>query len=246
MREPTDWLIKAKPQQVDRVLLPLHGHVTTPPLIFTETLVWFSRKKRRNILRLPESLDVSFGLPKQRSRCWQKPGPTAQDAEDAKLKRNQAKRSARKDKINWIHDQLTGDLAASSSTVWSTVRNQKRGFRARKTHLVVDSHAAPWSRNHTAFRDHYEKYQWFKAPEADLRNQVLLDRPQIHHTRPEQAYFTLEELQQVIASLKAKKGSRARRSSQRALQTTGPGSGTRAFTNVQSDQKQPDHTAGLA
>ena len=31
---------------------------------------------------------------------------TAQDAEDAKLKRNQAKRSARKDKINWIHDQF--------------------------------------------------------------------------------------------------------------------------------------------
>ena len=30
---------------------------------------------------------------------------TAQDVEDAKLKRNQAKRSARKDKINWIHDQ---------------------------------------------------------------------------------------------------------------------------------------------
>ena len=60
---------------------------------------------------------------------------TAQDAEDAKLKRNQAKTSAQKDKINWIHDQLTGDLAASSSTVWSTVRNQKKGFRARKTHL---------------------------------------------------------------------------------------------------------------
>ena len=129
----------------------------------------------------------------------------AEAVEDAKLKRNQAKRSARKDKINWIHDQLTGDLAASSSTVWSTVRNQKRGFRARKTHLVVDSHAVPWSRNHTAFRDHHENYQWFKAPEADLRNQVLLDRPQIHHTRPEQGDFTLEELQQVIASLKAKK-----------------------------------------
>ena len=75
MREPTDWLIKAKLQQVDRVLLPLHSHVTTPPLIFTETSVWYSRKKRRNILRLPESLDVSLGLPKPRSRCWQKPGP---------------------------------------------------------------------------------------------------------------------------------------------------------------------------
>ena len=69
----------------------------------------------------------------------------------------------------------------------------------------MNNHAVPWSRNHTAFRDHYEKYQWFKAPEADLRNQVLLGRPQIHHTRPEQGDFTLEELQQVIASLKAKK-----------------------------------------
>ena len=70
---------------------------------------------------------------------------------------------------------------------------------------MVNSHAVPWSRNHTAFRDHYEKYQWFKAPEADLLNQVLLGRPQIHHTRPEQGDFTLEELQQVIATLKAKK-----------------------------------------
>ena len=113
MREPTDWLIKSKPQQVDRVLLPLHSHVTTPPLMFTETSVWFSRKKRRNILRLPESLD--------RRKPWttettltllaEARAATAQDAEDAKLKRNQAKRSARKDKINWIHDQLTGDLS---------------------------------------------------------------------------------------------------------------------------------------
>ena len=78
-------------------------------------------------------------------------------------------------------------------------QNQKRGFRARKTHLVVNNHAVPWSRNHT------EKYQWFKAPEADVRNQVLLGRPQLHHTRPEQGDFTLEELQQVLASLKAKK-----------------------------------------
>ena len=116
---------------------------------------------------------------------------TAQDAEDAKLKRNQAKRSARKDKISWIHNQLTGDLAASSSTVWSTVRNQKRGFKARKTHLVVNNHAVPWSRNHTAFRDHCEKYQGFQAPESG--------RPQIHHTGQGQGDFTLEELQQVIA-----------------------------------------------
>ena len=70
---------------------------------------------------------------------------------------------------------------------------------------MVNNHAVPWSSNHTAFRDHYEKYQWFKAPESDLRNQVLSGRPQIHHTGPGQGDFTLEELQQAIASLKAKK-----------------------------------------
>ena len=207
MRQPTDWLIKAKPQQVDRVLLPLHSHVRdhTAPNFHGDISMVLKEKAQEHfaptgiVRRKPWITETTLTLLAEARAA------TAQDAEDAKLKRSQAKRSARKDKINRIHDQLTGDLAASSSTVWSTVRNQKRGFRARKTHLVVNSHAVPWSRNHTAFRDHYEKYQWFKAPEADLRNQVLLDRPQIRHTRPEQGDFTLEELQQVIASLKAKK-----------------------------------------
>ena len=54
----------------------------------------------------------------------------ADHAADAKTKKNQAKRSARKDKIRWVHDQLTQDLTGSHSTVWKTLRNQKRGFRA--------------------------------------------------------------------------------------------------------------------
>ena len=56
----------------------------------------------------------------------------ADEEADAKTKKNPAKRSAKRDKSS---GSMTSSHRASHSTVWKTVRNQKRGFRARKTHL---------------------------------------------------------------------------------------------------------------
>ena len=52
----------------------------------------------------------------------------ATQAESWKHKRNLAKRSARKDRVNWIHDQLTADPDATHSSVWNVVKRQKKGF----------------------------------------------------------------------------------------------------------------------
>ena len=53
---------------------PVQPRDHTAPNFHGDISTRFSRKKRWNILRLPESVDVSLGLPKPRSRCWQKPG----------------------------------------------------------------------------------------------------------------------------------------------------------------------------
>ena len=51
----------------------------------------------------------------------------AAQEDDAKHKRNVAKRSARKDRIKWIHDQLESDPAATRAA-WHTAKNQKKRF----------------------------------------------------------------------------------------------------------------------
>ena len=54
----------------------------------------------------------------------------AAQTEDAKSKRNAAKRAARKDRINWIHAQLEADPSATKAA-WTTARGQKKVFRRR-------------------------------------------------------------------------------------------------------------------
>ena len=51
----------------------------------------------------------------------------AAQEDDAKHKRNVAKRSARKDRINWIHDQLESDPAATRAA-WHTAKNPEKRF----------------------------------------------------------------------------------------------------------------------
>ena len=74
----------------------------------------------------------------------------------AKQKRNQAKRSARKDRIKSVHDQLVADPRAEQAPLWRTVRRQKQGFRGRKGQLIASGQPIPWSSTHKAFRDHLQ------------------------------------------------------------------------------------------
>ena len=62
----------------------------------------------------------------------------ANQTEDWKTRRNHAKRLARKDKVNWVHEQLAADPDANRSTVWNTVRKQRKAFVGKRSHLVKD------------------------------------------------------------------------------------------------------------
>ena len=53
----------------------------------------------------------------------------ATQAPDWKELRNKANRLAKKDRVGWVHRELTRDPAGTSSTVWNVVRRQKRGFQ---------------------------------------------------------------------------------------------------------------------
>ena len=55
----------------------------------------------------------------------------AVQTEDAKKSRNIAKRLARKDKVQWVHNQLTEDTSHTKTRMWNTTRRQKRGFQGR-------------------------------------------------------------------------------------------------------------------
>ena len=117
----------------------------------------------------------------------------------ARLLFNQAKRSAKKDKVKWIHDQLLADPASNHSTVWQTVRRQKQGFRGRKSHLIVSGKPVPWTKTHEAFRDHLEQKQWAKNPRSEEFAAQLKLRPHLFDQSPDLGPFSLEELQQALS-----------------------------------------------
>ena len=117
----------------------------------------------------------------------------------ARLLFNQAKRSAKKDKVKWIHDQLLADPASNHSTVWQTVRRQKQGFRGRKSHLIVAGKPVPWTQTHEAFRDHLEQKQWAKNPRSDEFARQLQPRPHLFDQSADLGPFSLEELQQALS-----------------------------------------------
>ena len=112
---------------------------------------------------------------------------------------------ARKDRVNWVHAQLTGDLAANQSSVWGTVRSQRRGFTGRKSHLVVDNKPVPWTQTHEAFRDHLQGKQWAKTNIPDHTAAQRRQRPQLRPTVPDEASFTILELREVLYQQKTRR-----------------------------------------
>ena len=129
----------------------------------------------------------------------------AEQDHNAKALRNKAKRMARKDRIHWVHQQLQQDPSGDHSAIWKTMKNQKRGFVGKKSHLVVDGKPVPWSKTHEAFRDHLQNKQWAAPTLPPHAIATLEGRPQLHDTTPDSDPFTLEELQKALSKLKSNK-----------------------------------------
>ena len=124
---------------------------------------------------------------------------------NAKSLRNAAKRSAKRDRVNWIHAQLLSDNSEYQRGMWQTARNQKRGFQGRKRHLVVDNRAVPWSKVHEAFRDHLQNMQWKPQANPTAAAASLKQRHQLHKQLRDNRPFTIEDLQSAIIKLKKNK-----------------------------------------
>ena len=122
-----------------------------------------------------------------------------QDA-DAKKKRNQAKRQARKDRIEWVHRQVASDPQGQG--YWKAAKSQKRGFQGKRRHLVVEGKPIPWSRSHDAFKQHLEHKQWCNR---HLDHTALRAKRKLYQQFQDQEPFTLEELQSSLAKLKNNK-----------------------------------------
>ena len=128
----------------------------------------------------------------------------AQD-HNAKALRNQAKRSARKDRIDWIHKRLTEDQSQYQQGMWQTARQQKKGFQGRKRHLVVDNKPVPWSQTHKAFRDHLQNTQWKRPEDNGTAHEVLDAKRQLRDSISDHTSFSLEDLQGAINKMKKRK-----------------------------------------
>ena len=127
--------------------------------------------------------------------------------ENWKSLRNRAKRMAKKDRIQWIHQQLVSDIAADHSSVWHTVRSQRKGFVGKKSHLVVNNKPVPWTKTHEAFKDHLENTQWAKPNIPDHTAERRKQRPQLRDTVEDEPPFTILELREVLYQQKTKKAS---------------------------------------
>ena len=129
----------------------------------------------------------------------------ANGADNWKQLRNQAKRAARRDRVKWVHDQLLDDPSGTQSTVWNTVRRQRRGFQGRRTHLVVDGKPVPWTKTHEAFRDHLQHSQWKPTDISDHTAHKRKSRHPLRPTAPDEPFFTRADLISSIAKTKQRK-----------------------------------------
>ena len=125
--------------------------------------------------------------------------------EDWKTQRNKAKRAARRDRIDWVHDQLLADPDASHSPLWNAVRRQKKGFVGKKSHPIVNGKPVPWSKSHAAFRDHLEGSQWAPPNIPDHTAARRRARPGLRPQLPDEGRFTLDDLQRAIQKSKGGK-----------------------------------------
>ena len=130
---------------------------------------------------------------------------SAEGDEAWKAKRNAAKRMARKDRVQWIHDQLLADPSADHSAVWKVVKRQKKGFQGKRAHLVVEGRPVPWSRTHEAFRDHLQNQQWKQPRISDHTANNRRARPPLRPQSRDETSFSLQDLQNVIQCLKSNK-----------------------------------------
>ena len=124
---------------------------------------------------------------------------------NAKQARNQAKRSARKDRVQWIHARLQEDYSQEGRGMWKVVRQQKKGFQGRKRHLIVNDKPVPWSQTHLAFRSHLEQQQWKQHTSTTEALEELRGRRYLRPQLPDHNAFSLEELQAAILKLKPRK-----------------------------------------
>ena len=189
-------------------LMPMPAEVTTTPTqephrnmasaMATAAKSIFQPFERRP--RKPWISDHTLSLLEQAKKA------EATQAEDAKPKRNQAKRAARKDRITWVHSQLESDPSATKAA-WTTARSQKKGFVGVRKHLVVNGKPQPWSKTHEAFRDHLQNKQWAKPLIPDHTSQRRENRASIFEQQPNESTFTMDDLTNAIAVLKRNKAS---------------------------------------
>ena len=104
---------------------------------------------------------------------------------DSRKLRNLAKRKARKDRIQWVHDRLKEDPQANNRTMWGTVRQQKKGFVGKRTHLIQDGQPVPWSQTHEAFRNYLQDVQWAQRTDPDHSASILGSRSPIRPQAPD-------------------------------------------------------------
>ena len=89
--------------------------------------------------------------------------------------------------------------------MWSTARQQKRGFQGKKRHLVVEGKPVPWSQTHKACRDYLENCQWKTPAQSPESLRILNAHRNLRPSVSDHNSFSLEELQSAIQKLKKNK-----------------------------------------
>ena len=129
----------------------------------------------------------------------------AHDPEAETLYR-QVKSKARKQKREWVRSNLEEAGRNSVTVLWHTTRRLKKGFRERKTRLKRNGRAVPWSQTHEVFAEHLSQIQWAPSQVTEEELKLLEDSPLLNPppSQPPED-FTIEELEDVIHSLKKHK-----------------------------------------
>lgn len=128
----------------------------------------------------------------------------AQTLPNSKTLRNQAKRKARKDRVNsqMVHNWLKED---PSRRFWNTVKSQRKGLQGKFSQRVVNGKPVPWTKTQDAVKTHLEQSQSAAPDIPDHTSQKRQARSPTHPMQEGATRSTGSDLLQAIIKPKSPK-----------------------------------------
>lgn len=163
--------------------------------------------QRPQIPNKPWISDTTLGLLSQEREAAQ-----AGNFQASKYYKKQARKTAQKDRVKWLHEKLDNDRDQHyphhiNKNLWETIRGQRRGFTPARNSLKWEGSVQPNQDRNKVMANHLQEVQW-----AEKRSEEERRTHQTYHAAKPSLFpvsqdintspISMEELELIIARLR--------------------------------------------